>query len=122
MSKKSEKQAERDEAVERLREWVKPGDRLTFVCTYHSSRGYSTHGYRVLLAVAADEPSAGAPAYRTRPWIADVTYMVGKATGTWNERAEEIRVTGCGFDKRFEVTDTLSRLLGEAFSGEGRIG
>jgi hypothetical protein len=119
MSKKSENQAERDKAVERLREMVKPGDRLTFVCTYHSSRGYSTHGYRVL---AVAEPYAGGEhCGRDKPWIADLTYNVGKATGTWNERAEEIRVTGCGFDKRFEVTDRLSALLGEAFSGNGRI-
>jgi hypothetical protein len=119
MASKAQRKAEQMEAVERLREWVKPGDRLTFVCTYHSSRGYSTHGYRVL---AIAEPYAGGEHVgRDKPWIADITYNVGKATGTWSDRAEEIRITGCGFDKRHHVTDHLSRLLGEAFAGDGRI-
>ena len=111
MAKTTKKEREHKvaDALGYLREQLDPNAQLYFVCVYRSTKGYSTHGYRVF--VAENDPSG--------PYIRDITFLVGRATETYREASEDIRVTGCGFSKPQHVVDLLRARLGGAYSASG---
>lgn len=89
---------ERAEAIERLREMVKPGDRLFTILRHVSKSGMS----RVVQVVKMDED--GNPLY--------LGWNVAKACGfSWNDRHEGVAVGGCGFDAGFQVVYEIGRAL-----------
>ncbi len=110
MATKKQRAEQVEEALGYLREQLKPDAQLYFVCVYHSSKGYSTHGYRVF--VAENDPERGA-------YIRNVTYLVGRATETWRDASDDIRVSGCGFSKPQHVVDHLRHKLGGDYAKSG---
>lgn len=106
---KREKKEVAAEAVKCLREQLKPDTVLYFVLVYCSSQGYSTHGYRIF--GKSDDTDSG---------IRDWTWLIGRATGTYRYASEDIRVTGCGFNKPQHITDDLRATLGGDYDAKGR--
>ncbi len=106
---KKEKATATEEAVACLREQLDPNTVLYFVCVYFTLRGYSTHGYKIF--GRSDDTESG---------IRDLTWLIGRATGMYRYESEDIRVTGCGFNKPFEITERLIRVLGGAYVHQGR--
>jgi len=103
---KIEKQ-ERDEAVTKLREWIKPGDTVHTILRHVSRSGMQREIGIVLLKDGADlHPN----------------YLVGKALGERIGKRDGIVVGGCGSDMGFEVVYHLGRILwpdGFGCIGEG---
>lgn len=97
--------AERAEAIARLREWCKPGDTL----------------HTVLRGVARNGMSRRIDVYKLD--AGDASYLTGwVATAVGFRRAKEgpLVIGGCGMDMGFHVVSTLSRVLYP--SGFGCIG
>ena len=94
-------EAERQEAIERLRERLKPGDTIYTILRSVSRSGMSRH---ISTMIARDGQ------------IDDVTWLVARAIGCRrNDRDGGIVITGCGMDMCFEVV----YLLGQALWPEG---
>ena len=103
---KIEKQ-ERDEAVTKLREWIKPGDTVHTILRHVSRSGMQRGIGIVLLKDGADlHPN----------------YLVAKALGERIGKRDGIVVGGCGMDMGFHVVYGLGRTLwpdGFGCIGEG---
>jgi hypothetical protein len=107
---------ERTEAIERLREWIKPGDTVYTVLDHVSSSGMS-RAIRVIL-LSCD----GSRVVDLHP-----NYAVGKALGLrhWKRNGREqdaLVVEGAGMDMGFEIVYNLGRTLwpdGFSCIGEG---
>ena len=86
-------QTERDEAIERLREWIKPGD------TIHT----------IIRSVARSGMSRRLDVYKLHEQdVSYLTYNVALAIGArMGPRDDGLVVGGCGFDAGF---DTIYRL------------
>ena len=96
------KNAERDEAIARLREIVNEGDTLTTIVR-HPSRS----GMRRAIDVYLFRPGDGGRVDRF--WL---SRLASKATGFgFDEKHEALCVDGCGMDMGFHVVNTLSRVL-----------
>jgi len=92
---KIEKQ-ERDEAVAKLREWIKPGDTVHTILRHVSRSGMQREIGIVLLKDGADlHPN----------------YLVAKALGERIGKRDGIVVGGCGMDMGFHVVYGLGRTL-----------
>ncbi len=107
MTKKAEREAARQNAIEKVRAFVKPGDTLYTVLAHVSSSGMM----REIKVYAIDngEP-VGLTSYAAR--ILD--YKLGKRDG--------LRVGGCGMDMGFHVVYALASALfpkGHACIGKG---
>lgn len=88
----------RNDALERLRDSVKPGDTVYTVLRHVSRSGMS----RAIDAYAHDEDGA-------HVWLSP---LVAKVTGYgFSRRYEALTVTGCGMDMGFELVYTLSHAL-----------
>lgn len=102
--------SERDEAIERLRETLKPGDTVYTVLRHVSRSGMSRN-----ISVHSIDPESSEPL-----WL---TYNVHLATGIPLDKSKEaLRVGGCGMDMGFHVVYELSYVLyGSGFQclGEG---
>lgn len=100
--------AEQEEARERLREWIKPGDTVWTVVR-HVSKSGMTRDIACYL-IEDNEPR----------WIAS---LVAKACGMrFNRDRDAVRIGGCGMDMGFALVYDLSHaLFGGGFEciGEG---
>lgn len=92
---------EREDAIKRLREIVKPGDTL----------------YTILRSVSSSGMSRGIDVYAfdckdgklSKAWL---SYLTAKACGfTFNDKKECLRVGGCGMDMGFHVAYSLASVL-----------
>ena len=102
--------AEQTEAIERLREWLKPGDKVYCILRHVSSSGMSR---TISLIVWLPDGSKR-----------DLSWNVATALGwSFDEKRQGIRVSGCGMDMGFHVVYTLSSVLfreeGFDCTGEG---
>lgn len=85
------------EAIERLKEWVKPGDTLYCVLKHESRSGMS----RTIQLVKMEEEG---PVY--------LGYTTATALGwSYDRKHEGVKVTGCGMDMGFHLVYTLSATL-----------
>lgn len=108
MSKATDK--ERAEAIEKLREWIKPGDTVYTILRSVSKSGMSREIGVVLMY--QDE----------RRGIVDLhpNWLVSKATGYRTGKRDGIVMGGCGMDMGFALVYDLSRtLFPEGFGIEG---
>lgn len=99
---------ERAEAIAKLREWVKPGDKVYTILRQTSRSGMSRH----ISTLIVDKASGDA---------FEISGYVAKAIE--RRRADDggIVAQGCGMDMGFEVVYNLSRVLfPEGFKVEGR--
>lgn len=98
--------ADRDEAIQNLRDLLKPGATVYTILRDVSRSGMSRN-------IDVQYLGDGEPR-----WLSS---LVAKATGfTFNPKRECLRVGGCGMDMGFHVVSTLSRVLYPA--GFGCIG
>ncbi len=96
------KQREREEALERLRGWLAPGDTVYTVLRHVSSSGMT----RVIQCVSIDHDE------QRGDYVSHLGYNVARAIdSTYDNRREGIRTQGCGMDMGFHIVYTLSRVL-----------
>ena len=102
--------AERDEAIQKLREWIKPGDTVYTICDSLSRSGMSRQ-IRVVLMKPSGKDGNGQPVDLHPNWL------VGKALGLRHGKtrsgspADGLIVGGCGMDMGFHVVYNLGRVL-----------
>lgn len=110
---KKQKDAERDEAIERLRELIKPGDQIVTVMRHCSRSGMRRH-----IDVYMFEPGKTKdrhdktlrPSARVQ-WLW-LSYNVAKATGlSFSKAHEAIQIDGAGMDMGFAIVYALGRAL-----------
>ena len=90
--------AEQAEAIERLREYVRPGTRVYTILRHVSKSGMT----RVVDCKVAMPDSS----------IAHIGYNVAQAMGyTWDDKREGMRVGGCGMDMGSHVVYGLGVVL-----------
>lgn len=88
---------EQAEALERIREWVKPGDTVSCILRHVSSSGMT----RVIQLVAFVD---GEPRY--------LGYNAAIVLGmTYDRKREGVKVQGCGMDMGFHLVYNLGRVL-----------
>lgn len=89
--------AERDQAIERLREIFPAGSTVTTLLRHVSQSGMS----RAISIIASGEDGPE-----------DVTYLVARATGDrMDQRHGGIKMSGCGVDMGFALVYSLARTL-----------
>lgn len=96
--------AEQDEALERLRGWVKPGDTVWCVLRHRSASGM----YRAIdfYTITPDRERAEGVS------IGWLSYNIAKALGMrFDEKHEAVGVSGAGMDMGFHVVYTLAYTL-----------
>ncbi len=92
---------EREQAIARLREWIKPGDTVYTVLRHVSASGMSREIGIVLLQHADGKNVDLHP-----------NYAVSSAIGhSVNKRGDAIKVSGCGMDMGYHIVYNLSRVL-----------
>ena len=101
MSIKSEKIAERDNAIANLRKFLKPGDNVS-TTVLHVARSGMSRSIRCQ-AVRRDDDG--------NPYISDISYLVARAIGARLDDRGGVVIGGCGFDATFEVVYSLGRTL-----------
>jgi hypothetical protein len=106
MSKQSD--IERQQAIERLRELLKPGDTV-YTTLKHVSRSGMMRSIDLHL-IRDNEPR----------WIASL--VATACDYSWDEKRECLKVSGCGMDMGFAVVYELSRtLFPDGFGVEGEL-
>lgn len=100
---------QRDDAIAHLRDILSTDAKITFVCTYESRAGFTTHGFRLFVPTPGDHG----------PEIQEITWFVKRACALGTDRFEDLRVGGCGFSKAQHVTDILRRTLGGDYDAKG---
>jgi hypothetical protein len=121
MSKKVSKQ-ERDEAIARLKTWLKPGDTI-FTCIRSVSRSgmYRTmavyHFATTMQDVCWGSSSDRKHKCRREVQVECLTYNVALACGyRFDRQREALGVGGCGMDMGFAVVYDLSmKLFGNGY-------
>jgi len=118
-------QAERAEAIDRLRQWIKPGDTVYTVLDHVSSSGMS-RAIRVLVpTINGREVESAAPGGKPTDYIRKDSvhvdflhpnWAVGKALGLrhWRKHGREqdaLVMGGCGMDMGFALVYELSQTL-----------
>jgi hypothetical protein len=89
--------AEQEEARQRLREWIKPGDTI-WTTVRHVSQSGMTRDISCYL-IEENEPR----------WL---SWLVAKACGyRFNRKHDAVRIGGCGMDMGFAIVYDLSRVL-----------
>lgn len=91
------KQTEKQEAIARLREWVKPGDTIYTVLRNTSRSGMSREIGIVLISKNGS--------------MLHPNYMVAKALGYRVGKRDGVIVGGCGMDMGFHIVYNLGRVL-----------
>ena len=91
------KEREKQEAIEKLREWIKPGDTVHTILRHVSQSGMSRD-----ISVVLIRPDGS---------TLHPDYAVAKATGYPLSKKEGIRIGGCGMDMGFQLVYVLSRIL-----------
>jgi hypothetical protein len=110
MSKASEKEASKREAVDTLRKMgLKPGSAVYTSITYVARSGMSRH-VRVYMVT---RNTSSRPTKRIEHAITDITGLVANACGMRRATgsAWDIVVGGCGFDAGFHVVYGLGRTM-----------
>lgn len=105
---------ERDEALARMHEWVKPGDTV-YTILDHVSRSGMSRNIRVVLLKTDERTSEPIPLHPN--WAVGTIIGAPRAS-----KGDGFRVGGCGMDMGFHVVYTLSRYLypdGFGCIGEG---
>lgn len=93
---------EKAEALERLRDWVKPGDTVYCVLRSVSRSGMS----RCIQFFIVEQGSVRRP-------LSYLGYNIAKAAGyRYDLKREGLIVNGCGMDMGFAVVDHLEHALG----------
>lgn len=101
MSKARQKKEAQEEAIERLRKEIKPGDTLHTIARHVSSSGMSRSISIVQLKC-----------HRGKPQSYDWSYLVAKAIDEKIDQDHEgIRIAGAGMDMGFELVYRLSWAL-----------
>ena len=99
--------AERKEAIEKLRDWIKPGDTVHTILRHVSQSGMS----RDISVVLIDKDGG----------ILYPDYLVAKATGSTLSKKQGIKIGGCGMDMGFALVSELSyALYGDGYLCTGR--
>jgi hypothetical protein len=99
--KTAKKKTEQQEAIERLRSWIKPYDTLFTILRHCSNSGMS----RVIDVVAIRGT-------RKKPDVSAYGYNIALALGwKFDRKREGIRIGGCGMDMGFHVVYELSSVL-----------
>lgn len=97
-----EKREQREQAIEKLREWLKPGDTVTTVLLHCSRSGMQ----RTIEPVIA---------YRNQDGTCEpmaIGWAVARALDWRFDRDRGgVKVSGCGMDMGFHLVYTLSRVL-----------
>lgn len=127
-------QAERQDAIVQLREWIKPGDTVYTILDNVSRSGMS-RAIRVLVPLIGGNgvesvPPGGKPTdYIRKDSHVDfnhLNYAVGKALGLrhWRRNGREqdaLVVGGCGMDMGFHLVNSLSyALYGDGYACLGK--
>lgn len=103
--------AERQEAIDRLRAMLRPGDTLACTVKHVSASGM----YRAIDVRKIYVPARLADRARARHNGADVlwlSYLIAKAgIGRWDDKREAVGMSGCGMDMCFAIVYELSRTL-----------
>lgn len=103
---------DREDAVERLRGWLKDGDTLWFILRHRAASGmqrvYDVKQLEVTRSYAA-EGQQGKDVVR----VSTLSWNIAMACNyAWNETHGGIKVNGCGFSGEQEIADAVGRLLG----------
>jgi len=111
MNKMNAKEQEKAEAIDRLKEWLKPGGTVYTVLRRVSASGMTRH-----ISVIFPQVEDG------KIRMSDLTWNVGKALGRKFDRdTQGLVVQGCGMDMGFEVVYSLGcKLFPDGFKVEGR--
>lgn len=93
-------------AIERLKEWLKDGDKLYFILRHRSESGmsriYSVKHFTPKAVV--DQADMG---------VADLSSNIAMACEyAWVEPHWGVKVNGCGFSGEQDIADSVGRLLG----------
>lgn len=91
-------QTARNEAIEQLRKWLKPGDTVNCILRHRSSSGMSRS-----ISLVISHPDGD---------VMDISYWASKAM---NDKIDDkhggIRIGGCGMDMGFALVYNLGRTL-----------
>lgn len=109
---------ERDEAIERLRGWLKPGDTVHVICRHVSRSGM----LRILSPIKMEaceqchgtglQDTGSACGYcRGGVQTAHLGYNVARALGWRPDKDQGVYVAGCGMDMGFHLVYELSGVL-----------
>ena len=97
MTQKQMKAAERDEAIQNLRKWLKRDERIYTVLRHRAASGMTR--FIDLYYIKDNVPHR-------------ITWQAAKALGwTYDTKREALKVTGCGMDMGFHAVFTLSSVL-----------
>lgn len=100
----SGKKIERQEAIERMREWVKPGDTLLTILRHVSASGM-LRVIDVVKIMPEEHPGQD-------PRVLSLGFNIAKIIDAKYDREKEgMRISGCGSDMGFEVVYNLGRIL-----------
>lgn len=114
------REAVRQEAIDRLREWLKPGDTV-YTQLKHVSRSGMSRVIQIVKISCRPETDIDGNA-GAQPEILYLGYNVAEALGWKYDRDREgVKVGGCGMDMGFHVVHSLGYALygKEASEGEG---
>jgi hypothetical protein len=107
----AEKRTEKAEAIERLREWIRPGDTLYTVMRHRAASGMSRSidVYGFTLDPNDAENVSRKNAHLVKSWY---SYNIVKAgIGSWDDKHEAVRVGGAGMDMGFHIVYELGCVL-----------
>lgn len=96
---------EKEQALQNLRNWIKPGDTVYTVLRHVSASGMT----RVISLVVIKPGKRG-----EAPRLIHPNYAAAKVLGwtlTTKHGSDGIRVSGCGMDMGFHLVYTLGRVL-----------
>ncbi len=94
-------QAEQAEAIERLRDWIKPGDTVYTILRHRAASGMSRVIDHVVIEIDAGVPK-----------VHHIGWNVAKAIGlTYDRDRDGIKVSGTGMDMGFSLVYDLGRVM-----------
>jgi hypothetical protein len=100
MTKKQQAEAAKQQSIETLKTYLKPGDTV-YVVVKHVSKSGMTREIGVYTIVDGE--------------LLNLTHHVARALGWSVGKHDGVKVSGCGMDMGFHLVYTLSRVL---FKGE----
>lgn len=97
LTQKQQKQAERKEAIAKLRKWLRPGKQVFTILRQCSRSGMSRH---ISLVIASGKGE-----------MFDISYWASRAMGDRLANDGGIIIGGCGMDMGFALVYNLGRTL-----------
>ena len=112
-------QREQQEAIQQLRDWIKPGDTVYTILDHVSSSGMSRAIRVVVPEIVSKNFGQTDPHLPSTGYVAEFrhpNYAIGKALGLrhWKRNGREqdaLVMGGCGMDMGFHLVYTLSSVL-----------